>query len=587
MSQARNSNDPADSVLPVWAIWSPVDPAANPLVMAGEYGNIGFTLVDQTNALATHTLEWKFTGSAATGKWKKSTTKVLMTSVVARILAAVPLDRDTCRLTGAQRESILWRGALLQLPATHFGVVAHDGVVRACKFLKVEPDPVVELQAKDALPRVASVAITWDAIFIPGRLPDGTPSPGIARLADIAAGDMTTITAAAVTLRDAARAPTYAIQLPNVQPYPLQTGTATGTAPPPATAASGYGNLIAMQATSALGTQWNVTLQIGSTMIFSNTTVEMKKAGFVTVLSGPSAQRELEWPAPPFSDNGLPIRMTIISGPTAPAQRSGVSGYDVLGNQGDVEQSDLLSFPWLEFDLEQDTKARYDFRRFLESTFNIASEDTTTAKAILRDAFITWARRVTVDEWRTDTVAVQEGNDLLRKIRLVHMQSEGYDVKSLTRYPHGHQPDDIEKERAKQDAERNRKIDGGYRNNAGGRNRNNRGGGVGGGGRQGGGGGAGTGGACYNCGVHGHIARNCPGAQTGSYQRGRARGGDGGRGGGGRGGNAEPFIPYADRECAYCAEKGLNFKGHFSDHCFVKNPGLGSGFRAGGVPLRK
>ncbi len=162
MSQARISNDPADSVLPVWAIWNPIDPAAFPLFMAGEYGNIGFMLVDQANALATHTLEWKFAGSPATGKWKKTATKISMTSVVARILAAVPLDRDTCRLTAAQLEMILWRGALLQLPATHFGVVAHDGVARICKFIKVEPEPVVELPTQDALPRIASVTITWD-----------------------------------------------------------------------------------------------------------------------------------------------------------------------------------------------------------------------------------------------------------------------------------------------------------------------------------------------------------------------------------------------------------------------------------------
>ena len=216
-----------------------------------------------------------------------------MTLVGARIIAAVDLDRDTCRLTAVQTEMILWRGALLQLPATHFGVVAHGGVARLCKFLNLIPEPTVELQRQDTLAKVASQGIAWDAIFIPGKLQDGIPSVGIRAMTDITADHVTAIKAAAAALQNATIAPAYALQLPNVQQQrpapnsvaPMPTGPAMPT---------GYGNLLAAPATSALGTQWNVSLSIGSIVVFTNTTVEMKKAGSVTVLSGPCVQRELE-----------------------------------------------------------------------------------------------------------------------------------------------------------------------------------------------------------------------------------------------------------------------------------------------------
>lgn len=557
MSQPRE--DPL--LVRMWAVWEPVDAAANPQVPAGDYGAIRFALYPEVSATTLTSVEWTFQGNATTGRWRASARTGQVAALLPRIILSVTLDGATCRLTSEQVHAICWRGALLQLPGDRYGVVCLNGVLRRAHFSRLVP-LTAQLPAAGTNAAVQDQAMDLDDILLPGVLPGGAISPGIRTLDDLARGDRERMEAVAAARHRAATAPTYAIRLPEVAPpapNPLPGNLAQGP-PVVAAAVSAYERLAP---DISVGTQWNASLFVGSSLIFERATLEMVRPGFVRVVSGRNAGQDLEWPSPPATNSGLPIRFEIHSGPTRPAERVETSAYDAL-TPGILSSSDLLTWGlFLDAVSEDDVEHRiYQLRMFLERSFSISPTDVLSKLALLRDDLLVWGRRCNEVEWRSSPSLLIEGRLILRKLRLAHMERQGYDVSSLT--PTTTVKDDIEKERARQDGTRRQpRHDGGRRNQ-------NSSASV----------------ACFTCKQQGHISRNCPSRQQKSLSTPPASAptstnpANSGR------------LPYSLRECAYCFEHGLKYKGHFSDACYVKNPGLRNaalpqGFPSGGVPLRK
>ena len=115
MSQARSDEHARDSQF--WAVWVPVDPAANPLVIAGAFGQISFALVEQVGAMSATSHVWTLHGLPRTGRYMRSEDTMPLATIQARFLGDVHLDPATGRFDEAQAQDIRWRGSLLQLLA--------------------------------------------------------------------------------------------------------------------------------------------------------------------------------------------------------------------------------------------------------------------------------------------------------------------------------------------------------------------------------------------------------------------------------------------------------------------------------------
>lgn len=536
----------------MWAVWEPVQADADPLVPAGNYGSIRFSLYVEVSATTLVSTEWVFQGNATTGRWRASTRTAQVAALLPRIIMPVVLDGATCRLTADQLSTINWRAALIQLPNDRFAVVCFAGVLRRARFSRLVPLTANLPQAGTAA-AVNDTPLELDDVLLPGTLPNGSVSPGIRTLDDLNATDRERMLAVATARHRAVAVPTYAIRLPDMpgvapvvaqaQVPPVQVPTRTA-----------YENLIP---DVAVGTQWNVSLFVGSSTIFERATIEMSKPGFVKVVSGRNAGQELEWPSPPTTQAGLPIRFVTHSGPTRPAERQDTSSYDTL-SAGLLSATDLLTWGLFldAIDADDVENRMYQFRMFLERSFNISPTDVLSKCAILRDDLIAWGRRCAEVDWRSSVVLLNEGRMTLRRLRIAHMERTGYDVSTLTPQ-HDQVKDDIEKEKNKQDAAR--RTSGGGKRPPRSSSSNL---------------------VCFSCKTPGHVSRHCPQRsqpkQTSTQPS---------------GGTQPASVPYNMRECQYCFEHGLKFKGHFSENCFIKNPGLKSpapsGFPSGGVPLRK
>lgn len=539
----------------VWAIWDPVDPHADPLVIGGDYGNVKFRLASAVSATTVHTNEWTFEGSATAGKWVRRTTRIAMSSVIARMIMPLELDAGSRRISKDQLEEIFWRAALLQLPVNRFAVVAHRGGIRLARVKRCEP-LTVDLEAGGGLAALHGVMLdSWDSILLPGKDTHGKATAGVAQLADIAQADRDRMGVWATESWGAQQAPAYVIRLPKATVAP---GVVVPATQPLGT--SQGGTYAQLTPDSGVGSQWSISVTVGSTMMLDRVTVEMKRPGFVTVLSGPKAGNELEWPAPAITSVGIPISITVHSGPTnASGRQQGGSAYEKLSDDNGLSETDILTWgPFLDVEsVEAGAVAQLQFTWFLERSFAISPSDGSTKMAMARDELLRWAKRAREVDWRAESDVLNEGKGILRRLRLVALEAQGYDISSLLKG--ADTKDDIFKEKARQDAVRRvgRTSRGGQRGFTSAR---------------------GIGGSltCFNCHQKGHIARNCtvktpantptpPNTTTGNPQG----------------------LKFAQRECQYCFEHGLSYKGHFSDNCWKKNPEKKMDFPSGGAPLRK
>jgi len=465
--------------LSMWAIWEPVDPAANPLVIAGDFGNAVFSLVEQVPATSQVTNQYRFQGSASSGKWKKTNAQAQVASVLARLITPVELDMGTSRLAQEQINDILWKASLLQMPPNKFAVVAVDGKVRLARVKKLNP-LTVDCPTQGTWPARQDEVLSYEDLFVPGMDENNKPTQGVALISDLSQQDRDDMDVIAGERQRIRNPPQYTVRGLNRQqgqPVVLNPQQVGPQQPSPYS--------VLLDATP-LGTQWTINVSIGGVLKLDRQLVEMKKHGYVSVLSGPQAGLELPWPAPPTTHDGSPIVVSVVAGPVRPgdASRIGGDGYDALDGADDflaIDENNILFYGVYLDDPVDPVTALLQLKDFVEKRFYVSHADVMSPKALLRDQFLRWAKRaVASPAWKSDPDLRKEGADTLRALRLAHVQSLGYDVQRLVKGNPA--KDDVLKEMQRQDGLRGR-----------GRGR-------GGGKRL----------QCFACGGFGHVRAQCP-----------------------------------------------------------------------------
>jgi hypothetical protein len=123
-----------------------------------------------------------------------------------------------------------------------------------------------------------------------------------------------------------------------------------------------------------------------------------------------------------------------------------------------LNHRDILTWgPFLDVESpEAIGRAIYDLQVFLERAFDLDFHDTASTVAMARDMLLSWARRAMETDWRSDAALLDEGNRILRRLRLRHMESKGFSTATLDL--RSETIDDIDKEMAKQQAVRQRIV---------------------------------------------------------------------------------------------------------------------------------
>ena len=448
MSQARSDEHARDSQF--WAVWVPVDPAANPLVIAGAFGQISFALVEQVGAMSATSHVWTLHGLPRTGRYMRSEDTMPLATIQARFLGDVHLDPATGRFDEAQAQDIRWRGSLLQLLAAgEYSVVCHAGLARRGSVLRLGTDFFfAELPQGGDQARVAEARLSFADLLLPGRAHDGSVTHGIRVMNDITADHRAQMLQYAQQRNIAANGPAYVMRFPLVAPpNPAPANAALGNAPAPQGPVQQYAPPpFAIGASlDGPGTQWVVSMTIGGQLFLDHATVERQHPDSVTVISGDQRDQRLAWPAPATTSDGSPISVTVHSGPTRPGGPSASLGYDQLQQRAGINKSVLTTWPWLyEPDPLLWEKAIWDIALFLNTTFRIAVDDRESLVAVHRDNLLTWCRRALAVDWRADSLLKQEGITALRKLRLANLARRGISTVGLsaeTDVPH----DDIDK----------------------------------------------------------------------------------------------------------------------------------------------
>jgi hypothetical protein len=539
MSQPRSDEQ---EPLPLKAIWTPADADANPIVIGGTYGDVQYALVDLVDVHDDETCLWTYSQSA----WRRSERTVTTANALSRFLCNVSLDVSG-RLDPKQVADIKWRGALLQLPANRFGVVAHGGVPRLARFTRFGRTgrnnvvycslPLSRFPEGLQQPAANDVPILDADIILPGPHKDGTVGPGITGFDEIAEEDRAQIRQFAVARHRILNVPQYALRLPGPRVPANAAADVRPQAPQPQPIrqdAGGWGALDNAQDAPAVGKEWTVTVTFGATVKLQRDRVQMVAPGTIQVLTGTYIGRKLSWPIPPTVD-GQPVTVQMHSLPASSRESEDVTGWSQLNEDAEPSATDILTWFWLDgYDFP--AKAIHELRQYLHLTFKVpqGSHDPLNAGLSHVNAMITWARTVLDTEggWRSSPNILAEGRRILWDLCLVEMHNSGYDISTLR---HGrHTFEDVAKEKERQDrAPRNASQRGGQ----------------------------------------GASARRQPGAPAS-----------------GRGG-------YDSRVCKFCKENGVTRTGHTDDTCWEQHAHLRPAnwtsklkprdFRAGGAPLRK
>eukprot|EP00760_Papus_ankaliazontas_P040156 PhM_4_TR9975/c0_g1_i1/m.13512 len=151
----------------------------------GDYGNIGFVLVEPGDTFDLRYAVWIYEGTASGGKWKRSDGVIHQEDLAKRYIRHVQLPLSTRRLSQATINDITERGTLYQLGEKRF-VALREGKVVTARPKLLRADHVLADVFRDVGPNIETkgVRIPYDRIVIPARL-DDVMGEGVTALSDL------------------------------------------------------------------------------------------------------------------------------------------------------------------------------------------------------------------------------------------------------------------------------------------------------------------------------------------------------------------------------------------------------------------
>eukprot|EP00760_Papus_ankaliazontas_P004081 PhM_4_TR11687/c3_g1_i8/m.76291 len=431
MSQSRFDGD-----MPMNAAYDP-DAAGN---VKGEYGNLGFVLVEPGEQFDTSYAVWSFIGTDAAGKWERSEGRIPLDDLAKRYICRVRLPLSTMRLSLETINAITDRGTLHQLGDKKM-VALFQGKVVAARPVALRAEYVLADVFAETTNRVCDkgVKIPYEHVVAPTRQGD-TMGLGVTALTDLSPEQRADLASIAATLNPSPTAIHINVEHLRRTEAPPQPSLSPDApwARAQQTTHSWSAALPKAQMAEPPGTELTVMLHQLGTSPIGPLRVRLVEPGLAQVFcaSVPTLDgRTMTWPPPAVLD-GRPMNYEVLStakpASGAEAHRSWTTA--LTARQSATWYSVDTWGTWLDYDGESVDRELHVLRSWICSENHTDASDRVSALAMLLDVVMRWAARAMRSQthWRLDDALLAEGKAAMHAYHVHWAASQGVDRRTLT-----------------------------------------------------------------------------------------------------------------------------------------------------------